>query len=58
VTSGQTGLPIRLPGREVARVQVVSFFGDSSQGEGAVTRIVQGQLASADVKSLRIVEPR
>lgn len=58
VTSGQTGLPIRLPGREVARVQVVSFFGDSSQGEGAVTRIVQGQLASADAKSLRIVEPR
>jgi hypothetical protein len=58
VTSGQTGLPIRLPGREMARVQVISFFGDSTQGEGAVARVVQGQVSAVDVKSLRVVELR
>lgn len=56
VVSRQTGLPIRLPGREVARVQVVSFFGDSPQAEGTVARVVQGQIPAADIKTLRVVE--
>jgi hypothetical protein len=56
VTSGQTGLPIRLPGREVARVRVESFFGDGSQGEGAVAHIIQGTVPTVDFRALRVVE--
>lgn len=56
VTSGQTGLPIRLPGREVARIRVESFFGDSTQGEGAVARVIQGAVPSAGFKTLRVLE--
>lgn len=58
VTSGQTGLPIRLPGHEVARVRVESFFGDNAQGEGAVGRLVQGGLPNGEMKGLRVVEAR
>jgi curli biogenesis system outer membrane secretion channel CsgG len=56
VVSGQTGLPLTLPGRAVARVQVVSFFGDNPQEEGAVGRIVDGELPPGDLSALRIVE--
>jgi curli biogenesis system outer membrane secretion channel CsgG len=58
VTSGQTGLPIRLPGQEVARVQVVSFFGDGPASEGTVARIVQGQVPGGNLKALRVIEVR
>ena len=58
VTSGQTGLPITLPGQAIARVEVVSFFGDSPEGQGTIARIVQGQLPTAAVDKLRVVELR
>ncbi len=58
VVSGQTGLPIRLPGLEVARVQVVSFFGESAETEGTVARLVQGRLPEGGTRSLRVVELR
>lgn len=56
VTSGQTGLPITLPGRSLASIQVVSFFGDGSSGEGAVARVVDGQLPPVDAKTMIVVE--
>ena len=56
VTSGQTGLPITLPGQEIARVQVLSFFGESRESEGTIARIIQGQVPAADLKTLRVVE--
>lgn len=58
LVSGQTGLPIQLPGREVARVEVVSFFGDGSESEGAIARLVQGQIPADNLKALRVVEVR
>lgn len=58
VTSGQTGLPISLPGQVVGRVEVLSFFGDDSAAEGAIARILQGQIAPGDIKSLRVIEAR
>jgi curli biogenesis system outer membrane secretion channel CsgG len=58
VTSGQTGLPITLPGQEVARVQVISFFGDGAENEGTIARIIQGQVPVANMKALRVVEAR
>jgi curli biogenesis system outer membrane secretion channel CsgG len=55
VVSGQTGLPIRLPAQDVARLQVVSFFGDAAQGEGTIAKVTQGQIPT-DSKMLRVVE--
>jgi curli biogenesis system outer membrane secretion channel CsgG len=56
VTSGQSGLPITLPGHTVARLEVISFFGDAPESEGTIARIVQGQVSSTDLKTLRVVE--
>lgn len=56
-TSAQTGLPIRLPGQSVATLEIVSFFGDGGEAEGAVTRIVDGQ-AVGDPKTFLVVENR
>ncbi|MFC3076983.1 CsgG/HfaB family protein [Phenylobacterium terrae] len=58
LVSGQTGLPIRLPGREVARVQIVSFFGEGPESEGAIARLVQGQIPPDNLKALRVIEVR
>lgn len=58
IKSGQTGLPITLPGESVGTVEVLSFFGDDAQSQGAVTRVVDGQLAGRDPKSLIVVEPK
>ncbi|KRA62102.1 curli production assembly protein CsgG [Caulobacter sp. Root656] len=57
LTSAQTGLPIRLPGQSVATLEIVSFFGDDSESEGAVARIVDGQ-AVGDPKTFLVVETR
>lgn len=56
--SGQTGLPITLPGQAVARIQIESFFGETAATEGAIARVVQGQASTSNLKSLRVVEIR
>ena len=58
MTSGQTGLPITLPGRRVATVEVVGFFGDDAASQGAVTRLVEGSIPTQTVSTLRVVEVR
>jgi curli biogenesis system outer membrane secretion channel CsgG len=58
IRSGQTGLPITLPGQRVAEVQITSFFGDDEYSEGSVASIVSGSLAGRDPATLIIVEPR
>jgi curli biogenesis system outer membrane secretion channel CsgG len=58
VVSGQTGLPITLPGQRLGVIEVVSFFGDPESGEGAISRLVEGQLPTLDPKTLIIVENR
>ena len=58
VTSGQSGLPIRLPGRPVAVVEVIGFFGDDPSSEGAITRVVEGQIAGAESNNLIVLENR
>lgn len=58
VKSGQTGLPITLPGQRVAEVQVTSFFGDDEYSEGSAASIVSGSLAGRDPSTLIVVEPR
>ncbi|WP_233560123.1 CsgG/HfaB family protein [Oleomonas cavernae] len=58
VTSGQTGLPIALPGDYVATLEIVSFFGDQPEAQGAVTRVVEGKVNAAQAKSLIVTEIR
>ena len=57
VTSGQTGLPITLPGSQIARIRVVSFFG-SGEAEGATAEIVSGNISGAQRTSLIVREVR
>jgi curli biogenesis system outer membrane secretion channel CsgG len=57
VTSGQSGLPITLPGEQLAEVQIESFFGDSEYTEGAIARIVSGSVAAGENK-LIVREPK
>ena len=56
LTSGQTGLPITLPGEKLGTLEVTGFFGDATS-EGAVTHLVSGQIG-ADPKQLIVVEDR
>ena len=57
VTSGQTGLPITLPGSEIARIRVTSFFG-AGEAEGATAQIVNGSISPAQSSALLVKEAR
>jgi len=59
VTSAQTGLPITLPGEEIAEIQVVEFFGDGEFSEGSVAQIVSGTIgANESINELTVQEAR
>jgi curli biogenesis system outer membrane secretion channel CsgG len=57
IVSGQTGLPITLPGTQVARIKVSSFFG-TGEAEGATAQIVSGTIAGVQRTSLIVKEVR
>jgi curli biogenesis system outer membrane secretion channel CsgG len=57
VTSAQTGLPITLPGTVVAGIELTAFFGDTTEAQGAVARIISGAIPG-DTRGLRVVEAR
>lgn len=57
VVSGQSGLPITLPGSRVAQIEITGFFGDSPETEGATARVIEGELP-ADPTGLRVTEIR
>jgi curli biogenesis system outer membrane secretion channel CsgG len=56
VISGQSGLPITLPGTKVATIKLVSFFGDDPSSEGAIGQIVSGKMPLGAIKSFVVVE--
>ena len=56
VQSKQTGFTVTLPGTEIARVEVLSTFGDSENNEGSVVRVVSGSLDGYSLDKLEIVE--
>lgn len=56
VQSGQSGLPITLPGEKIAEIRVDSFFGDSEYAEGSTTTIVQGAINLTDPTKLIVKE--
>lgn len=55
VVSGQSGLPITLPGTQVARIKVTSFFG-MGDAEGSTAEIVSGSISAAQKDSLVVKE--
>lgn len=57
VTSGQSGLPITLPGTQVGRIKVISFFG-AGDAEGATAQIVSGTIPAAQRTALVVKEIR
>lgn len=49
IRSGQSGATIRLPGQEIARIELLSFFGEDELSEGAVAQVIEGAVpASTD----------
>jgi curli biogenesis system outer membrane secretion channel CsgG len=58
VKSGQSGLPITLPGNRIAEIEIVSFFGDDEYSEGAIAKIVSGSLSGQQPQSLTVVEAK
>ncbi len=56
VHSKQTGFAVTLPGKEIARIQVVSVFGDSENNEGSMVKVISGSLKGHGVDKLEIVE--
>jgi len=58
VKSMQTGLDITLPGRQVAKVRVISFFGESENDEGSVCEVISGSLDAAALASYYVEEAR
>ncbi len=56
VKSRQTGFKVTLPGTEVARVKVVSTFGDSESNEGSVVKVISGSLDGHKFDKLEVVE--
>lgn len=56
ISSAQTGLPITLPGKAVAVIEVESFFGDTEYSEGAVANIVEGSIGETSVSELIVRE--
>jgi len=55
VVSGQSGLPITLPGIQVARIRVSSFFG-TGDAEGATAQVISGSIAPTQRESLIVKE--
>jgi len=56
VLSKQTGLPIELPGTEIARLRVQSQFGDNEVNEGSSCALIAGSLAGQDLNELYVLE--
>lgn len=58
VKSKQTGMEISLPGRQVAKIRVVSFFGDNENNEGSVCEVMDGKIDPAAATTLYVEEVR
>jgi curli biogenesis system outer membrane secretion channel CsgG len=58
VKNPQTGFMVELPGKEVARLEVKSFFGSTETDEGSMCAIVSGNLAGLSIKDLYVTAIR
>lgn len=58
VKSRQTGFDITLPAKQVATIRVAEFFGETEIDEGAVCRVVSGDLARPSSPRLFVSETK
>ncbi len=58
VKSQQTGFNISLPPKQVAKIRVSGFFGDSETNEGSICSVVDGSIAKPLSPNLFVTEPR
>ena len=56
VRSQQSGFDISLPPSEIAKIRVVSLFGDSEANEGAVAELVEGELGNVNRDKVFVAE--
>lgn len=56
IDSKQTGFKIQLPGEKVGRIKVVSLFGDSETNQGAVAKLIEGNIAGITIDKLIVQE--
>lgn len=58
VKNPQFNTMMELPGTEVARLEVISFFGQGLTGEGSICRLTSGDLAGIPLEDLVVQEVR
>ncbi|MFC1887177.1 CsgG/HfaB family protein [Candidatus Cloacimonadota bacterium] len=56
VKNPQTGLDLELPGEEIARIKIVSFFGQTAIEEISFCELVEGDLSEYDITDLYVEE--
>jgi curli biogenesis system outer membrane secretion channel CsgG len=56
VKSKQTGMEISLPGKQIATIRVLSFFGDNENNEGSVCEVVSGLIDPSSAANLYVEE--
>ncbi len=52
----QTGILIEMPGTKIAEIEVVSTFGNTSQNEGSICKLISGSMESEEIKNLVVQE--
>jgi curli biogenesis system outer membrane secretion channel CsgG len=56
IKSKQTGMEIILPGKQVATIRVISFFGENENNEGSICEIVSGSIDLSSAAKLYVAE--
>jgi curli biogenesis system outer membrane secretion channel CsgG len=56
VKSDQTGFNIELPATPVAKIEILSTFGDNEANEGSIAKVIDGDIAGLDISTLFIAE--
>jgi curli biogenesis system outer membrane secretion channel CsgG len=56
VKSKQTGMEISLPGKQIATIRVISFFGDNENNEGSICEIASGSINQHSATNLYVEE--
>lgn len=58
ITSKQTGFKINLPAEKVGELEIVALFGDAESNEGAVTKILSGNISADQIDGLFVAARR
>ena len=56
IKSKQTGFNITLPGKELAKIEVVASFGESESNEGSIVKLIEGSIDGYEIETLEITE--